>query len=71
MYETCVLEELKAVKGAKKIRIAIEVFIYWRHYYRLKARKQLFDQKIKELKDKSKFYANEEKSVIECCNLIT
>lgn len=53
LYEICVVEELNAVEGAKKLSIAKEVFVYWRHYYRFEKRQQLFDQAIKDLNDKS------------------
>ncbi|KAA0956397.1 hypothetical protein ACQKDD_17345 [Planococcus kocurii] len=65
MYEVCVVKNLNAVEGSKKIGIAKEVFVYWRHFYRLEARQRLFDQTINEL-NKSFFNATNEKKISEC-----
>lgn len=44
MYEICVEERLNANEGAKKLKIAKELFVYWRHYYRFDKRQLLFDK---------------------------
>jgi len=38
LYEICVVEELNAVEGSKKLGIAKEVFVFWRHFYRFEER---------------------------------
>ncbi|ANU10719.1 hypothetical protein A1A1_09676 [Planococcus antarcticus DSM 14505] len=68
LYTVCVVEKLNALKGSKQLGIAKEVFVYWRHYYRFEERQRLFDQTVKEIKDKPVFYAEEVKNVIECHN---
>lgn len=49
MHQLCVVENLSAADGAKKLGIAKEVFVFWRHYFRLEKRQILFDQKVQEL----------------------
>ncbi|TAA73224.1 hypothetical protein [Planococcus salinarum] len=49
MHQLCVTENLNAVEGAKKLRIAKEIFVYWRQYFRLEKRQILFDQTVEEL----------------------
>lgn len=44
MYRICVEEHLNANEGAKKLRIAKECFVYWRHYYRFDKNQLLFDE---------------------------
>lgn len=51
MQQLCVVENLSAADGAKKLGIAKEVFVFWRHYFRLEKRQILFDQKVQELTD--------------------
>lgn len=51
MHQLCVTENLSAAEGAKKLGIAKEVFVFWRHYFRLEKRQILFDQKVQELTD--------------------
>ena len=68
LYEICVVGELNAVEGSKKLGIAKEVFVFWRHYYRFEERQRLFDQTIKDLKNKPTLYTDEVKGVTECCN---
>lgn len=71
LYEVCVVKKLNAVEGSKKIGIAKEVFVYWRHFYRLEARQRLFDQTIIELKDNPFLPANNENRFRECCSSVT
>ncbi|MCH4827573.1 hypothetical protein [Planococcus halocryophilus] len=68
LYEICVVEELNAVEGSKKLGIAKEVFVYWRHYYRFEERQLLFDRTIRNLKNNSTLSIDEAKEVTECCN---
>lgn len=49
MHQLCVEENLNAVNGAKKLGIAKEIFVYWRHYYRLEERQLLFDKTVADL----------------------
>lgn len=49
MYEICIEEGLSAVEGAKKLGLAKEVFLYWRHYYRFDKDQLLFDEIAKRL----------------------
>lgn len=44
MYRICVEQQLNANEGAKKLRIAKELFVYWRHYYRFDKNQLLFDE---------------------------
>ncbi|ANU28170.1 hypothetical protein [Planococcus versutus] len=46
LYEVCVIEKMNAVQGSKKLGIAKEVFIKWRHNYRFEDKQQLFDKSI-------------------------
>ncbi len=46
LYKTCVIEKMNAVQGSKKLGIAKEVFINWRHDYRFEDKQQLFDKSI-------------------------
>ena len=59
MYQLCVTENLNAVDGAKKLGIAKEVFVYWRHYFRLEERQRLFDQTVNDLMYMKNTYAEE------------
>lgn len=63
LYKICVEEELNAVEGSKKLGIAKEVFVFWRHYYRFEERQRLFDRTIEDLQDKPPLYADEVKNV--------
>lgn len=49
MHQLCVVENLNAVNGAKKLGIAKEIFVYWRNYFRLEERQLLFDQTVADL----------------------
>ncbi|ANU09643.1 hypothetical protein A1A1_16520 [Planococcus antarcticus DSM 14505] len=44
MYRICVDEHLNTNEGAKKLGIAKELFVYWRHYYRFDKKQLLFDE---------------------------
>lgn len=68
LYEMCVEEALNAVEGPKKLGIAKEVFVYWRHSYRFERRQRLFDQTIEDLNNKSIISTDEVTAVTECCN---
>ncbi|MGI2327483.1 hypothetical protein [Planococcus sp. YIM B11945] len=59
MYEICVVEGLNATRGAKKLGIAKEIFMYWRQYYRFEKRQLLFDQTIEEISELKYTYADE------------
>lgn len=63
MYETCVVEELNASLGAKKLGIAKEIFIYWRKYYRFEKRQILFDQTVEDLTNLKSLYAADAKTI--------
>lgn len=49
MYQLCVIENINAVEGAKKLGIAKEIFVYWRRHFRFENRQLLFDQTIDDL----------------------
>ncbi|WP_088006203.1 hypothetical protein [Indiicoccus explosivorum] len=49
MYETCVVEQLTASEGAKKLGVVKEIFITWRRHYRFEQKQRLFDAAVKEL----------------------
>lgn len=49
MYELCVEQQLGASEGAKKLGIARELFVYWRHYYRFEPRQMQFDEMVEKL----------------------
>ncbi|PSL31637.1 hypothetical protein B0H99_11119 [Planomicrobium soli] len=63
MYETCIVEELNASQGAKKLGVAKEVFVYWRKYYRLEKRQILFDQTVEDLDNLQSLYADDVKGL--------
>lgn len=62
MHEICVEQGLNASEGAKKLGLAKEVFVYWRHYYRFEKRQLLFDQTIEDLNSFQELYAEEAKT---------
>lgn len=70
MYQICIVDKLNAVEGAKKIGIAKEVFVYWRHSYRFEERQQSFDQTIEDLKNRPALYDDEIKTIIEWSNSV-
>ena len=49
MYELCVEQQLGASEGAKKLGVARELFVYWRHYYRFEPRQILFDEIVEKM----------------------
>lgn len=49
MYEICVVEQLTAAEGARKLGVVREIFVAWRRYYRLEPKQRLFDAAVKEL----------------------
>ncbi|MGM0897804.1 MAG: hypothetical protein ACQEV0_07890 [Bacillota bacterium] len=49
MYELCILEELDAAEGARRLGVAKSIFEYWRNFYRFDAHQRLFDESIHEL----------------------
>ncbi|WP_142829725.1 hypothetical protein [Planococcus soli] len=59
MYEICIVKKVNAVEGSKKLGIAKEVFVYWRHHYRFEERQRLFDRAIEDLKDKRSLFTDE------------
>lgn len=59
MHQLCMVENLSAADGAKKLGIAKEVFVFWRKYFRLEKRQILFDQKVQELTDLQSLYSAE------------
>lgn len=59
MHKLCVIENLSAADGAKKLGIAKEIFVFWRHFFRLEKRQILFDQKVLELTDMQSVYSAE------------
>lgn len=63
MYEICVVEGLNASLGAKKLGVAKEIFIFWRHFYRLDKNQQVFDQAVDNLDQMKFLYLNEAKEI--------
>lgn len=63
MYEICVVEGLNASLGAKKLGVAKEIFIFWRHFYRLDKNQQVFDQAVSDLDQMKFLYLNEVKEI--------
>lgn len=62
MHQLCVAENLNAVEGAKKLGIAKEIFVHWRHYFRLEKRQMLFDQAVADLTQQQSRYSETAKS---------
>lgn len=58
MHQICVVENLNAVAGAKKLGIAKVVFVHWRHFFRLEERQLFFDQTVNELMETQAFYSD-------------
>lgn len=63
MYELCVEQGLSASQGAKKLGVAKELFVYWRHHYRYERKQLLFDQTVKEVDKLEEVYAEDAKSI--------
>lgn len=63
MYEICVVEGLNASRGAKKLGVAKEIFVFWRNFYRLDKNQQLFDQAVDNLDQMKFLYLNEAKGI--------
>lgn len=63
MYEICVVEGLNASLGAKKLGVAKEIFVFWRHFYRLEKTQQVFDQAVDNLDQMKFLYLNETKEI--------
>lgn len=63
MYELCVEQGLSASQGAKKLGVAKELFVYWRHHYRYERKQLLFDQTVKDLEKLEGKYAEDVKSI--------
>ncbi|HSJ39013.1 MAG TPA: hypothetical protein VK945_12460 [Planococcus sp. (in: firmicutes)] len=63
MHQLCVTENMNAVDGAKKLGIAKEIFVYWRHYFRMEKRQILFDQTVEELTDMHSIYSEDLKTL--------
>ncbi|WP_422123796.1 hypothetical protein DHX103_03005 [Planococcus sp. X10-3] len=61
MHQICIIEDMNAVEGAKKLGIAREVFVYWQRYFRLEKRQLLFDQTVQELIDLETLYLEDPK----------
>lgn len=63
MYELCVEQELSASQGAKKLGVAKELFVYWRHHYRYERKQLLFDKTLKDMEELENYYAEDAKSI--------
>ncbi|MBZ5200505.1 hypothetical protein HU147_04660 [Planomicrobium chinense] len=63
MYELCVEQGLSASQGAKKLGVAKELFVYWRHHYRYERKQLLFDQTVKDIDMLEGRYAEDAKSI--------
>ncbi|AQQ53970.1 hypothetical protein [Planococcus lenghuensis] len=49
MYKLCKEEKVSALEGAKRLGVPKEIFIYWRHHYRLEPKQIAFDEAVDEL----------------------
>ncbi|WP_088006202.1 hypothetical protein [Indiicoccus explosivorum] len=49
MRSLCKEERLSASEGAKRLGVPKEMFIYWRHHYRLEPKQLAFDRAVTEL----------------------
>lgn len=63
MYGICAEKELNASEGAKELGVAKEIFVYWRHYYRLEKKQLKFDRIVQDLDDFQEIYAQGIKTI--------
>lgn len=62
MRELCKEEKVSAWEGARRLSVPKEMFVYWRHYYRLDQKQIAFDDTVNELSKLKGKYAEEAKA---------